>query len=50
MELNRALKNNRIFRALTGITPEEFNQLLPLFTKLLIESALSKKGRKRAYG
>lgn len=50
MELNRALKNNRIFRALTGITPEEFNQLLPLFTKLLIESVLSKKGRKRAYG
>ena len=50
MELNRALKNNRIFRALTGITPEEFIQLLPLFTKILIESALSKKDRKRGFG
>ena len=50
MDLNRALKNNRIFRALTGISPEEFQSLLPVFTQFVIEVALSKQNRKRGYG
>lgn len=50
MDLHRALKNNRIFRALTGITPEEFRALLPIFTRFVVEVALSKQNRKRGYG
>lgn len=50
MDINRALKNNRIFRALTGISPNEFQVLLPIFTKFIIETALSKQNRKRGYG
>jgi hypothetical protein len=50
MELSRALKNARIFRATTGITPEEFQQLIPLFTEVLISTALAQPGRQRAHG
>ena len=50
MELSRTLKNARIFRATTGITPEEFYQLIPIFTSILVSHALSKEGRQRAYG
>jgi hypothetical protein len=50
MELSRTLKNARIFRAATGVTPEEFTQLIPIFTSVLVSHALSKDGRKRAYG
>lgn len=49
MELERALKNNRIFRAITWVTPEEFKRLLPIFTEILIETALKQKNRQRAY-
>jgi hypothetical protein len=50
MELSRTLKNARVFRAVTGITAKEFEQLLPTFTEVLIASALSKPGRRRAHG
>lgn len=50
MELSRTLKSARIFRAVTGITPEEFEQLLSIFTEVLISTILSQPGRQRAYG
>lgn len=50
MELSRTLKNARIFRAVTGITPKEFTQLIPIFTEILVSTALSKPGRQRAHG
>lgn len=50
MELSHTLKNARIFRATTGVTPEEFQQLIPVFTNVLISTALSQAGRQRAYG
>jgi hypothetical protein len=31
------------------VTPEEFQKLLPIFTKILKEIALNKKDRQRAY-
>ncbi len=49
MELERAIKNNRIFRAITWVPPEEFKRLLPIFTQILIETAMSKKNRYRSY-
>ena len=50
MELSRTLKNARIFRATTGVTPEEFYQLIPIFTNAVISTALSQVGRQRAHG
>ena len=50
MELSRTLKNTRIFRAITGVTPEEFKQLIPVFTEILVSIALSQPGRQRAHG
>lgn len=50
MELSRTLGNARIFRGVTGVSPEEFIQLLPIFTEVLVSTALSTPGRERAYG
>jgi Helix-turn-helix of DDE superfamily endonuclease len=50
MELSRTFKNARLFRSVTGVTPEEFLQLLPIFTGVLITTKLSKPGRQRKHG
>jgi len=33
INVQRVLKNPRAMSALTGVTPEEFNQLLPVFIR-----------------
>lgn len=45
----KALKNNRVMKALTGITTEEFALLLAMFTNTLLIDA-SAKSRKRKVG
>lgn len=43
MDISRALKNNRLCKALTGMTVDEINGLLPTFEEVLITEAKSKK-------
>ena len=50
MDINKAMKTDRLFRGLTWMTVNEFNLLLPTFEKILIENALKQKDRKRSYG
>ena len=49
LKIDRALRSKRLMSSLTGITPKEFIVLLPVFEKILLESASNKK-RKRAVG
>ena len=49
MRAKKALKNVRLMKALTGISPKEFNILLQVFEKILFEIASNKK-RLRAVG
>lgn len=49
MRIDRAFKDNRLMKALTGVTVEEFNKLLPEFERVLNEQ-FDRKGRKRAVG
>jgi hypothetical protein len=49
MNINKILNNNRLVRALLGVTKEEFIALLPTFTQIMHEEAEAKE-RKRAVG
>ena len=49
MDIEKALNNPRLIKALIGMSKEEFLNLLPTFTQILIEEAESKK-RKRKIG
>ncbi len=49
MDISRAFKNNRLCKALTGMTISEIDGLLPTFADLLFIKAKS-KNRKRAFG
>jgi hypothetical protein len=55
MKIDKVLKNKRLTLALTGLTPEEFTSLLPLFSRVWQESKLKdyqnhRKSRKRKPG
>jgi len=43
LNIDRCFSNNRIMKALTGVTKREFNELLNTFKKELKEHALNKK-------
>lgn len=43
MNIKRALKNERLCKSLTGMTPNEINSLLPTFEEMLFIKAKSKK-------
>lgn len=49
MDIKRAFKNERLLRALTGISKKEFTNLLIQFEKLFLEIVHRQK-RERAYG
>lgn len=49
MDIDKVLNNNRLVRAVLGVTKEEFNALLPTFAQIVKEEA-EKKKRKRAFG
>lgn len=49
MDINKVLNNKRLVRSVLGVRKETFEELLSIFTKVLIEEA-EKKDRKRAYG
>ena len=49
MKIQNAFKNDRVMKALTGLTRFEFHQLLPSFERVFLEHANSKK-RQRQYG
>lgn len=49
MDIDKVLENNRLTRAVLGVSKRTFNKLLATFNQILIESAESKT-RKRAYG
>lgn len=42
MNFNNALKNNRIMKALTGLSINEFYNLLPDFVIILLDELISK--------
>lgn len=51
MNIEKALKDNRIMKAITGMTKEEFNNLKIVFEKeLIIEQKSKKENRKREIG
>ena len=51
LNINRALRSDRLMKALTGITVAEFERLLPGFTAGLKKTQTkAKKERKRAVG
>ena len=49
MNIKRVLRKNNILKSLTGVTIDEFNKLLPIFSEFLLERANGKK-RKRGVG
>jgi hypothetical protein len=49
LNLTKILNSPRLLKALTGITKQEFEILLSVFTRILIEIATSKP-RQRAFG
>ncbi|MEA2022287.1 MAG: transposase family protein [Candidatus Caldatribacteriota bacterium] len=50
MDICRAFKNNRLMKALTGLTIQEFNNILITFEKLLYEKAIYKKRKRKPGG
>jgi hypothetical protein len=50
MNIQRALKNNRLCKALTGMTPSEINNLLITFDEILLILSKSKKRIRKAGG
>jgi hypothetical protein len=51
LNIDRALKCNRVMKALTGVSIDEFYELLPIFTALLLIAQLERKpNRQRALG
>jgi len=50
MDICRAFKNNRLMKALTGLTIQEFNSILITFEKLLYEKAVCKKRKRKPGG
>jgi DDE superfamily endonuclease/Helix-turn-helix of DDE superfamily endonuclease len=50
MNINRVLENNRLIKALTGLSIIEFNELAKLFAKELLIIKQRKRDRKRAIG
>lgn len=51
INIKRALRSDRIMKALTGLSKQEFNELVDKFVKVLNRHRMnSKKGRKRAIG
>lgn len=51
MDFSRARKNDRIFRSITGMTVSEFDILLLVFEKILLEESYTRKpNRLRALG
>lgn len=50
MDISRALKSNRLMKALTGLNISEFNELSPLFSNELYILKSSKKDRQRCVG
>jgi len=49
LNIDRALRSNRLMLALTGLQPHEFLKLLTTFEKIFLESCCNKT-RKRAFG
>jgi len=49
VNIDAAFKNNRLMKALTGMTIEEFNGLLPEFERVLVKQ-FDRKDRQRAIG
>jgi hypothetical protein len=49
MDIRRAFTNNRLMKALTGLSKEEFNVLVPTFGKVIYEDKAGRK-RERAVG
>jgi hypothetical protein len=49
INIDRAMRQDRLMNALTGLTAKEFQQLLPTFTALLHEEA-HRKPRQRKFG
>ena len=51
MNLSRIFKNNRLAKAMTGLTKQEFDNILPVFTEALyVERKLKKLDRQRKMG
>lgn len=53
INIERALKNNRLMLALTGVTPQEFTNLIPAFSQIWFEEKQKqhqKKSKKRKIG
>ena len=54
ININRAMRSNRILKSLTGLNIQKFEELLPYFDKILVETSkrkiLKNKKRVRAEG
>ena len=50
LRTDRILKEDRLCKALTGMSEQEFNLLLPLFSHTLMLYRYERKDRKRAVG
>jgi hypothetical protein len=50
MNLKKVFKNNQLMKSLTGVTIQEFNQLLPTFESILLETACAKKRKRKPGG
>ena len=51
MNLSRIFKNNRLAKAMTGLTKQEFNDLMPVFAEAVyVEQKLKKPDRQRKMG
>lgn len=50
MDISRALKNNRLMKALTGLSIKEFQELLSTFNRIVEEDSQNKPNRKRKAG
>jgi hypothetical protein len=50
IKIDRAFKNDRLMKALTAFSIDEFNQLLVTFEKLLYEKAKNKKRQRKVGG
>jgi len=49
LNVKNAMKSDRLMKAITGMTVGEFLAILPVFSKILHETAVSKE-RVRQYG